>query len=290
MPELPEVELHRRHLRGWLCGRVVVRAVVRPAGLLKGSTAGSMTRALRRVRFLEPTRLGKHLLLPTDGGAALYVHLGMTGHLSRRRAAEPAPRYAVMSLELDDGHVVDLTDPRRFSVVGMFAAGCLPPPMAKLGPDLLDAPPTAAELVQILSRTGKAIKVALMEQERVAGLGNIHAAEALWRARIHPDLPARALTLPQARALLRGIRGTLDLVLQDDDGEAVYYVEVAGNPNPFRLYDREGEPCPRCRGPIARDVHGGRSTYWCPRCQPLSSPPPAPRSRRSRAPGSRARG
>ena len=271
MPELPEVEVHRRPLAHWLTGRTVVSAGLRPAGMLPGTTAQSLRKHLALARFLAPVRRGKHLAIPVQDGGARYLHLGMTGHFSRRGTVDPVPRFHALTLILDDGHAVDFTDARRFSRMGWLptADADHTPPFNALGPDLLDAPPSPAALMQLLRASRRPVKLVLMDQAVVAGLGNIHVVEALWRARIHPLRRADSLTLAEVRRLLTGIRQTFQLVLDDDDGETLPYV-TQGAPNPFKVYDRYLETCPRCRkGGIARETHGGRSTYWCPVCQAL---------------------
>lgn len=294
MPELPEVELHRRHLDAWLPGRTVARVEAGARLVMHQDQPFEALAAALEGRRLGPVkRHGKHLFCTVASGGALYVHLGMTGHLSRRAEGAAEPRFRALSLVLDTGLRVELTDPRRFGAVGFFPRGMEDPeaPHAGMGPDLLFNPPTPEALCAFYARVSSPLKVALMDQARVAGLGNIHVAEALWRARISPRQRARDLTLPQAHALLTGIRETFDLVLGDDDGEGVAYVEVPGNANPFLVYDREGEPCPRCRTALMREVQGGRSTFFCPTCQP---PPDAaaaaPAARASSGPGRRRRG
>jgi formamidopyrimidine-DNA glycosylase len=271
MPELPEVELHRRHLERWLVDHTVMSATVQPARLRPPASAGALGEALTGSRPGVPVRAGKHVAVPVSGPrpGALYVHLGMTGRWTRRRRGEAEPRFRVLSLTLSDGHVVDLTDARRFSCLGWLESGEAVDLGAALGlgPDLLTQVPFPAGLLGRLAGRRRGIKEVLMDQAVVAGLGNIHAAEALWRARIHPSLPARDLDLPGARALLRAIQATFRVVLDDDDGEGVAYVEE-GAPNPFKVYGRAGRPCPRCHGPVARYSQGGRSTYLCPACQP----------------------
>lgn len=271
MPELPEVELHRRHLEKWLAGRTVVDVEVRPAGLLDGNSAQSLKKRLKNVTFEKPVRVGKHIAVPSTKGGALYLHLGMTGNFSRRKAGEPEPRFRALSLFLDDDRVVDFTDARRFGTMGWLAGDDVraAPPFNALGRDLLDDPPGPKEFLALLSTTKRPVKIALMEQSLVAGLGNIHAAEALWRAKIHPERPANSLGVDEVKRLLTGIRQTFKLVLDDDDGESLAYVEQ-GAVNPFKIYDRDGEKCPRCkRATIGKFTQGGRSTYVCPVCQPL---------------------
>ena len=113
---------------------------------------------------------------------------------------------------------------------------------------------------------GLAIKLALMDQQRIAGLGNIHTAEALFRARLHPDRPVGSLSRPELARLARGIAASLRHAMQHADPEGFDYVSEGGD-NPFRVYGREDQPCPRCRAPIRRTVHAGRSTFFCARCQ-----------------------
>lgn len=273
MPELPEVELHRRHLDIWMTGRTLVRVTLGARAKLRlGLTTQVLNRVAHQVPVTGVVRRGKHLFITRPDGGALYAHLGMTGHFSRRTSPQQAePRFLAWTFHMEDGCCVDFTDPRRFGGLAWLGAGMLDPrsPVHDLGPDLLTQAPTPEELVASFARVKTPLKVALMDQAHWAGLGNIHAAEALWRARVSPFQPARSLTLKQARALLQGIQQTFELVLNDDDGKGVAYVEVAGNPNPFLIYDREGEPCPRCKTPITRHAQGGRSTYVCASCQPV---------------------
>ncbi|MEW5849758.1 MAG: bifunctional DNA-formamidopyrimidine glycosylase/DNA-(apurinic or apyrimidinic site) lyase [Myxococcota bacterium] len=278
MPELPEVELHRRHLEAWLAGHTVVDVKLKPAGLLGGVTAPQLIKRLTGAEMGVPLRRGKHLALPVASGGALYMHLGMTGHLTRRWADAPEPRFLTLSLLLDDGHAVELTDARRFSKLGWLKTTNIDEeePFASLGPDLLTARPDAKALHALLQKRRTPIKLALMDQALLAGLGNIHAAEVLWRARIHPATPANTLDVKQAAALLKGIDATFKLVLDHDEGEGVTYVEEPGAPNPFKVYARDDEPCPRCKKKIAGFTQGGRTTYFCAACQPA---PRAPRQK-----------
>ncbi|RME28388.1 MAG: hypothetical protein D6798_02510 [Deltaproteobacteria bacterium] len=271
MPELPEVEIARRQLARRVAGRRLDEVIVRDPQAIRGDWSTRPRDALpdgpARLAALvgaeagEPMRHGKRLGWPFPPGG-LLIHLGMSG------AWVPGeePPHARVGLRFGDA-VWWFRDPRRFGALIPCPAARLADRLAAgLGPDaLLAALPGPALAARF--RTRAAIKVALMDQGRLAGLGNIHAAEALFRARIHPAIPANALSDDQWEALSRAIVDQLrDAIDAQQDGELVYLTE--GGPNPFAVYGREGEPCPRCGTPIARIALGGRSTFYCPRCQP----------------------
>lgn len=268
MPELPEVEFCRRCLTRWTTGRRVVDVAVpdprvvrasrtdRPsAGLPDG--VGALRSVVTAAPCGEVVRHGKRLLW-RFGDGALLLHLGMTGKWSRTPTA-----YTKVRLDLDDGTAVHFSDPRLLGGVvpttweagrALLSEG--------LGPDAL-----SGELPPL--RGARPVKIALMDQALVAGLGNVQAMEALWRARIHPATPCDALTDAQRAALPGAIRAELDATFAAiGDGDEIVYVEEDRSANAFPIYRREGEPCPVCATPIARMVQAGRSTYWCPGCQP----------------------
>ncbi len=267
MPELPEVETCRRSLSRWTAGRRVVSVdLLDPRSVRQGRsdrpTAGHPEgkAALQAVVLAaapgDIERHGKRLLWHF-GARALLLHLGMTGRWSRA-----APAYAKVRLRLDDGEALVFADPR-------LLGGIVPTEVESgrillrqgLGPDALDAP-----LPALMGR--RPIKVALMDQTVVAGLGNLHAAEALWRAGIDPRVPAGDVIGERHTALQKAVRdqleGTLTMLSKDEEIE---YVEDAGADNPFPLYQRAGSPCPRCGAAIAKLTQAGRSTWWCPGCQ-----------------------
>lgn len=270
MPELPEVEFCRRALRRWTGGRRVVAAEVDdPRSVRRTRTdppsAGDPDGAERLCAVVlgaEPGPILRHgkRLLWTFGDRALLLHLGMTGKWTRL----PGP-FTKVRLRLDDGSTLHFADPRLLGGVvptdlaagaAMLAEG--------LGPDALESglPPLPGR---------RPVKVALMDQAVVAGLGNLHAAEALWRAGLHPATPCDRIDADAHARLARAVREQLDfaLALLDADDE-ILYVEDAGAPNPFPLYGRRDAPCPRCGGPVARMTQAGRTTWWCPGCQPAS--------------------
>ena len=289
MPELPEVEVAARNLRRWALGRKVRgaeadrTAVVRPVG----------PRALdplvgARVRKID--RVGKHLLVTLARGAGnkhlvgLWSHLGMTGKWLRRPAGAVAPRFSHARLGLDDGSILHYCDMRRFGRLQVVPGARFDdvPRLAALGPDPLRDGVDAAKLHARLARVGLPIKVALLDQTVLAGVGNIQAAEACFRARLDPRRPAASLTRAEvgrlARAILASITYTLGCFADDGadagDGDIVY-VEENREANPFKVYGRAGQLCPRRNGTIRRIVQAGRSTFFCPACVA----PPTPRRR-----------
>jgi formamidopyrimidine-DNA glycosylase len=277
MPELPEVEVAARNLRRWASGRVVRGAeadatpVVRPAG---PRALAALTGA--RVRAVE--RVGKHLCVTLARGArpvGLWSHLGMTGKWQRAPTGATAPRFSHARLRLDDGSTLHYCDMRRFGRLRVVPGARFAeiPTLAALGPDPLRDGIDAARLHARLARVRLPIKVALLDQAILAGVGNIQATEACFRARLDPRLPARALTRAEvgrlARAILSSIHYTLDRFAAEgaDAGDgAIVYVEENRKANPFKVYGRAGEPCPRRNGTIRRIVQGGRSTFLCEAC------------------------
>lgn len=201
-----------------------------------------------------------------DRPVAAVLHLGMTGRWLRRSGEPPGPLVRLV-LDLDDGSALWFEDGRRFGCVVPVERGQVGATVrGDMGPDVLDEPLTGTDLAARL--TGRRpVKVALMDQAVVAGLGNIHAAEALWRAKIHPSIRCDRLTTDEVNRLAAAITEQVAPFVDhgSDDPE---YVNLGGE-NPFQIYGREGAPCPRCAAPITRDGLGGRSTFVCPRCQRL---------------------
>ncbi len=269
MPELPEVEHAARTLRRWLRGRKVVRAEADATRVFRGGGRAAFARALagRRLRFVE--RRGKVLLVGFDRDVGFLSRLGMTGKWLRRKQGAAPPKHSRARLVTDRGETIHYVDPRLFGRITPHPASALLelPEVRALGPDpLLDGLDPAA-LHERLGRTRRAVKVALMDQALVAGVGNILATEALFRARLHPARPARSLSLREVKALVRGIEASIAHTLEAEQGEEITYVEEDPDANPFLVYDRAGSPCPRCRTTLARLALGGRTSAYCPRCQ-----------------------
>jgi formamidopyrimidine-DNA glycosylase len=260
MPELPEVEAAAEQLRGAVLGRVVARVrVLHPTHRRQLPPGAQRALAGRRIDRIE--RRAKIQLVHFDDDSVLEVHFRMTGDWAFTRGETDAPAHARLRLEMTDGVVVHLVDSRALAVVRRHAPGTWAPP--PLGPEPLTDDFTTDGFGAVLASRRAPIKTVLLDQRVVAGVGNIYAAEALWVARIHPATPAQALSMARVRRLRDAIREVLQ---QAPTGR--YYARVGADAvEAWRVYDAEGGACPRCRTSIARLVQGGRSSYYCPRCQ-----------------------
>jgi len=268
MPELPEVEVTRRGLAPHLSGRVISAVEVRqpqlrwPVSKAVHSLAGRTVRGVRR--------RGKYLLVDCGDGH-LILHLGMSGSLRVIPPGTPAEKHDHFDLVLGD-RVLRLRDPRRFgAVLWTSEAVDLHPLIAGLGVEPLSQSLNAARLHQLTRGHRSPIKLFLMDGRRIVGVGNIYAAESLFRARIDPRKPARRLNAEQATRLAKAIKDTLRAAIKAGGSTLQDFVGADGNAgymqNRFSVYDREGKPCRRCRTPIKRIVQGQRSTFFCPACQ-----------------------
>ncbi len=191
----------------------------------------------------------------------------MTGKWERHPTSAPSRPYERARIDLGKTSVRYL-DPR------MFGTLAIDPPRAwsELGPDPLGDRFDAQVLTAAIGHVKKTIKEALLDQARVAGLGNIQAAESLWRAQIHPQRRAASLTPPELTRLARAIAASLRFTLALSPADEIAYVEERGAPNPFRVYGKQGRPCPRCKTTLERIVQAGRSTVYCPHCQKMATP------------------
>ena len=280
MPELPEVESAARLLRSAIEGRTLQSARVLHPSLKRRLPRGAL-RGLAGARVASVERRGKHQLIHFDDGRVLHVHFRMNGDWVIGKSAEPMPRFARAVFDFEPEIRVVLDDSRALSTIDVHPAGVDLP--LDLGPEPFDPRLTPAALRAALSRRRIPIKVALLDQRVITGLGNIYVSESLWRARIDPRTSASSLDLATSRRLLSAIRA----VIRRATGGRYTQLEGAR----LDVYDREGRPCRRCRTPIARFVQGGRSTYYCPRCQAgagLVAANRAPRARRSSGTRSRA--
>ena len=261
MPELPEVEYAASVARRVAAGRTITNVRILHAAQRK-KLPRRVAKSLVGDRVERVDRRGKTQLFRLASGRTLGVHFRMNGDWIVDRATDPPPRFARASIEFDDGARLVLEDSRALSVLEVHRAGA--DVATALGPEATDAAFSAPHLLAALRKRRSAIKLALLDQRVVAGLGNIYAAEALWRARLSPQLPANALDRARASKLVTAIRGVLRKATRN---VSRYYAAGRSAPNRFDVYDREGRPCRRCGTPIKRIVQGARSTYFCPSCQ-----------------------
>lgn len=258
MPEQPEVERAARELRERLVGRAITAVEPLHAATRRAlDAAACLSIAGRTVAAVE--RRGKHQLIRLDDGRVLHAHFRMAGSWSAGTADDELPRHARLVLRLGDGGWIALVDPRALATVVLLSSMDDAP---VLGPEADDPALTPAYLAHALARRRGPIKPVLLDQAVMAGVGNIYASEALWRARISPRTPAVRLGPRRLAALLDGVRDALAA----GAAAATRYSE-GGDAARLEVYDREGEPCSRCGTPIRRIVQAGRSTYYCPRCQ-----------------------
>jgi formamidopyrimidine-DNA glycosylase len=270
MPELPEVEHAAVMLRRWLGGQAIVRAEAGEAQIFRGGDRRAFARSLPGRTLDRVERKGKVLLLYFDGDVGVLSHLGMTGRWVRCEAGEARPPHSHARIMLSDGIVLHYADPRQFGRIAVHRGSELAglPEVRALGPDPLVDGIDVGALHEKLARTGRAVKVALMDQAVLAGVGNIYATEALFRAKVHPARAARSLGRREVGRIARGIEEAFGEALKEVGGEMPYLWEGAHVENRFLVYDRAGEACPRCRREIEAMTIGGRTSAFCPRCQP----------------------
>jgi len=274
MPELPEVEHIVRALRRSVRGRRILAAEIKLPRLLVGSSPASFKRKLRGARIDGVNRRGKYILIELDNQQVLVVHLRMTGKFLCIGADQPLPPYPHVVFYLDDDRRLVFCDMRQFGRMRLLPAKKLSalPQIEALAPEPLTDDFSLAYFLETLSKSRRSLKQLLLDQTRILGLGNIYASEALFLARISPLKPADSLSKKRALRLHEAIREILQEAI--DAGSTLRIDLTDGNGSYFgtterfwRVYERAGEPCVNCGAPIKRVVQGGRSTYYCPRCQ-----------------------
>ena len=270
MPELPEVETTVRGLEHVLKGRRIRRVEARRADLRRAFPP-DLGQRLTGAQVTALGRRAKYGLVHTDRGDTMVFHLGMSG--AWRIDPAELGKHDHLLLETDEGRRLHLRDPRRFGSVDLVATGELDewPAFKALGPEPLGGEVDGAWLKRKFEGRTAAVKLLLLDQRVVAGLGNIYACEALFRARIDPRRAAGKISRPRLNALATAIPAVLEdairaggSTLKDfaaPDGELGYFSKQ------FDVYDREGEPCANCGGKVKRIVQGGRSIFFCPSCQ-----------------------
>lgn len=279
MPELPEVETVVRGLRKVLPGRRILRVRLGKTDFIDDPAA--LERDLPGKTIKAVRRHGKFLVFdlePESGQAsetALLIHLGMTGQLVTVPSDAPVPPHTHAFFALDDGRELRYTDIRRFGRIRILANGDHAETLGKLGLDPLEA--SAEEFAARIHERRAMIKAVLLDQRVLRGMGNIYTDESLWRARIHPKRLGANLKPKEIVKLYRTVQEVLNEAIRLRGSSVSDYVDADGERGEFQLrhraYGREGKKCFRCKTPIRRVIVAGRSSYFCPRCQP------APRTR-----------
>ncbi len=287
MPELPEVETVARQLDPELSGRRIERLEVLDGRWSRPVPPEQLGEAVTGTTIHGLGRRGKYLLLALDGERTLVMHLRMTGNLvlvegedvidpsEGRRLYEgersTSARHLRARFTLDDGREVWFTDPRRFGEAQLVEDDKLDDRFARLGVEPLSEEFTAAALGEMAANRTAPLKSFLLDQSGVAGVGNIYADEALYRARLHPLSPAGSMKPEHHEALRDAVVGALEAGIDNGGSSIDDYRDGRGEKgtmqDEFLVHTRAGEPCPNCETTIIRIVVGGRSTYYCPNCQ-----------------------
>jgi len=283
MPELPEVETIARGLRATLPGRRIVGVRLGKTDFIDDPAA--IEQQVPGSRIITVRRHGKFLLLDLESSngsahnSSLLIHLGMTGRLVTCDAAAPVPRHTHVFFALDNGRELRYTDVRRFGRMAILPEGSQEGHLASLGLDPLEA--SEEQFIALLKSHRARIKALLLDQHVLRGIGNIYADESLWRARIHPMRLGANLTADELHRLYRSVREVLNEAIRLRGSSIADYVDSDGNLGGFqrrhRVYQRDGKKCFRCGTTIQRTIVAGRSSHFCPQCQP---PPRARRRRR----------
>jgi formamidopyrimidine-DNA glycosylase len=284
MPELPEVEVLARHLRPLLCGKTIRGMDVRRKKVLRPTSPKDFQETLLGAKFTDLSRRGKYLLFTLHAKKSgkiipLLGHLGMTGRMFLAPKKLPLPKHAAVVFDLGRENFI-YEDTRYFGRMTLDLSA-----VEKLGPEPLDEKFSPEIFAQSLKRSGQAIKVKLLDQSLVAGVGNIYASEALFRAKISPELAADKLTFAQTKKLWRAIRevlaeaiaggSTVQLNFTGGKSDGLFYFGRAAEAPDYyeerlRVYDRAGKSCLNCDGEIRRIIQAARSTFYCPCCQKVA--------------------
>jgi formamidopyrimidine-DNA glycosylase len=270
MPELPEVETIVRDLARLLPGAKIQKVEVLRPDLIEDDTPDGFARRIRGKKIHGVVRRAKNIVMDLDG-ARLLVNLGMTGRLLVARKDDEEPTHLGVRLTLDRGRELRYHDVRRFGRLWTMTDAEWRAWEGELGVEPLSDGFSAEWLVQAAGRSKVAIKVWLMDQARVVGVGNIYASEALFRARLDPRRPANSLAPDELARVREGVRQVLQEAIDHRGTTFLDYRDARGEEGAFasrlKVYDREGQPCPGCKGTIERIVQAGRSTFFCPSCQ-----------------------
>ena len=287
MPELPEVETVARGLQKSIAGRRILSVVLGKTDFIDDPAALEQHLPGRQIEAVE--RYGKFMLLrlspaalaagETENGdaapASLLVHLGMTGQLAPCQAAQPCAKHTHVWLRLDDGRELRYVDPRRFGRIAYLTGALLAEELTNFGADPLQV--SAQEFAERIRSRSARIKALLLDQTVLRGVGNIYADESLWRAKIHPARQGVQLTKKQVTILRKVLQDVLQKAILARGSSISDFLDAEGQPGEYqrhhRAYGREGKRCFRCAATIRRVLVAGRSSFFCPKCQPAPRSP-----------------
>lgn len=270
MPELPEVETIRRDLEKEIVGHKIVDLTFSVPKMLQ-PTPAAVKKIIGR-HIVSVGRVGKLLLLGIENDGTVGIHLKLSGRLFIRKQTDPEDKFTYVIFKLDDGRELRFTDFRKFGYVKMIESSVeLIDLKSKYGPEPLTAEFTLDALKKPLSKTSRAVKTVIMDQKKIAGVGNIYADEALWYAQIHPETSANSLNDQQIEALYQGIIKAIEEGISDRGTSVDDYLDIygkqGGHARNLKVFRQDGDPCPRCGTIIKKIRVGGRGTHFCPSCQ-----------------------
>jgi len=265
MPELPEVETIKRELEKAVLGKKITEVCVHVPVVIRQPSVEQFKKGLTGVTIKNILRKAKVLILELSNGKALTIHLKMTGQLIYPGNGKTSR----VSFKLSDGKFLDFNDQRLFADLRLLDDWKQLPFILNLGPEPFDI--SVEQFKEMLSGKKTKIKPLIMDQAFISGVGNLYAAEALFRAKIGPQRPAASLSDKEAQSLLKEIQLTLREAIEHKGSSVDNYVQLTGSPGGYvkyhKVYDREGKPCIICKNPVKRIALGGRGTYFCPKCQ-----------------------
>ncbi len=271
MPELPEVEVIRRGLAPRLVGKRFLTVTAGDKNLRQASSPEDLARWLPGRRLERLTRRGKYLVFALEGGVTLLIHLGMTGRLLMGVPPGHGPHVHVF-FTLEDGITLAFQDVRRFGQVLIFPPGTALFPLEQVGREPFSRRVTPEWLAEVARGRSRPLKNFLLDGRILAGIGNIYACEIMFAAGLHPTTPAGVLSLTDWARVLKETRRILARAIRQGGTTVNDYLNSRGETGLFQVelmvYGREGEVCKQCGKTIKRLVQAGRSTFFCPRCQP----------------------
>src|SRR3989344_7227090 len=272
MPELPEVETIRRDLNKELKGRKIIRLkFYNWAKMLKPSPE-AVEKAISGAVISDFGRRAKLLLMHFEGGKTIAIHLKLSGQLFVRKPTDPPDRFTHVVLELDKGEELRFNDLRKFGFMKVVKDKAeLDNLLSEFGPEPFTPQFTFEKFKETVTKSSRAIKTVIMDQTKIAGVGNIYADEALWRARIHPEVVANELNDQKLKELFSAILFVLKQGIEDRGTSVDQYLDThahkGGHAKNLKVFRLNGEPCPRCGTIIKKIRVGGRGTHFCPSCQ-----------------------
>jgi len=265
MPELPEVETIKRELEKAVIGKKITEVCVHNPAVIRQPSADKFRKELVGVSIKNILRKAKVLILELSNGKSLVIHLRMTGQLIYPGNGKKSR----VIFKFSDGKTLDFNDQRLFAELRLLDDWRNLKFIQGLGPEPFDL--TADEFKAMLASKKTKIKPLIMDQAFISGIGNLYAAEALFRAKINPERPAQSLSDKEKELLFKELRGTLNEAIQHKGSSIDQYLQLSGLPGDYvkyhKVYGRQGKPCFVCKSPIKRISLGGRGSYFCPKCQ-----------------------